>query len=179
MMCIEIVCMFTFSSMHVLICLYHPIQSPADDTVLQADITTIFVYIESDQHPKLHANKCCYMLVSCKWTNSITPPPLYARDDFSSPLQQVDSIKYLGVVLTSNLTWSVHISNVCTKTWKLIGMFHCSPKVMLRLYKTFIRPHLEYAPCSILHYVLVYCVLWACSVCNCVMWRNYFFLYCT
>ena len=131
------------------IALYRPIQSPADYTVLQADITAISLYIESNRHLKLHADKCCFMLVSRKRTNSITPPLLFTRED--SPLRQVDSMKYLGVVLTSSLTWSEHILNICTKTRKLIGLLHrrfhhCCPEVMLRLYKAFIRPHLEYAP---------------------------------
>ncbi len=88
------------------------------------------------------------MFVSRKRINSITPPSLYIQEN--SPLQQVDSVKYLGVVLTSDLTWSEHISNICSEVRKLIGLLyrhfhHCSPEVMLRLYRVFIRPHLEYA----------------------------------
>ena len=131
------------------IALYCSIQSPADYTVLQADITAIAVHIESDRHLKVHADKCCHMFVSRKRINSITPPSLYIQEN--SPLQQVDSVKYLGVVLMSDLAWSEHISNICSKVWKLIGLLyrrfhHCSPEVMLRLYKVFICPHLEYAP---------------------------------
>ena len=73
------------------IALYRSIQSPADYTVLQADITAISLYIESNRHLKLHADKCCFMLVSRKRTNSIAPPLLFIRED--TPLQQVDSMK--------------------------------------------------------------------------------------
>ena len=86
------------------IALYCSIQSPADYVVLQADITAISLHIECKRRLKLHADKCCHSFVSRKQINSITPPPLYIWEN--SPLQQVDSIKYLGVVLTSNLTWS-------------------------------------------------------------------------
>ena len=30
-------------------------------------------------------------------------------------LQNVESIKYLGVTITKDLKWNTHISNVCTK----------------------------------------------------------------
>ena len=56
---------------------------------------------------------------------------------------------YLGVTLTSDLSWSTHISNSCNKTRGLIGLlyrrFHqcANPPSLLRLYRSFIRPHLE------------------------------------
>ena len=131
------------------IALYRHIQSPADYTVLQSDITAITLSIESDGHLKLHADKCCCMFISRKRTHSVTPPPLYIRAN--SQLQQVDSVKYLGVILTSDLTWTEHITRICSKVRKLTGMLyrrfhHCDPQLMLRLYKAFIRPHFEYAP---------------------------------
>ena len=30
-------------------------------------------------------------------------------------LENVESIKYLGVTITKDLKWNTHISNVCTK----------------------------------------------------------------
>ena len=32
-----------------------------------------------------------------------------------SVLENVESIKYLGVTITNDLKWNTHISNVCTK----------------------------------------------------------------
>ena len=130
------------------IALYRTIRSPADYVVLQADITAITVWIENDNHLKLNVDKCCLMLVSREHTLSLTPPPLFIHGD--SQLQQVNSVKYLGLLLTSDLTWSQHINNICSKTRKLTGLFyrrfhHCHPQLMLRLYKSLVRPHLEYA----------------------------------
>ena len=31
-------------------------------------------------------------------------------------LENVESIKYLGVIITNDLKWNAHISNVCTKS---------------------------------------------------------------
>ena len=47
--------------------------------------------------------------------------------------------------------WSSHITTICNRTRRLIGIFyrrfykHSSSVTMLRLYSSFIRPHLEYA----------------------------------
>ena len=30
-------------------------------------------------------------------------------------LENIESIKYLGVTITNDLKWDIHISNVCTK----------------------------------------------------------------
>ena len=58
----------------------------------------------------------------------------------------------MSVLLTSNLMWTPQINN---KTRQLIGILyrkfykHSSPDILLRLYISFIRPHLEYATASL------------------------------
>ena len=47
------------------------------------------------------------MLVSRKRTSSLPPPILYVS---GTPLQHVTSVRYLGVELTQDLSWSLHIS---------------------------------------------------------------------
>ena len=62
--------------------------------------------------------------------------------------------RYLGVTLTSDLSWSLHITNICKKTRKQIGFLYrnfyrfADPSVMLKLYTSLVRPHMEYA-CAI------------------------------
>ena len=36
-------------------------------------------------------------------------------------LENVESIKYLGVTITSDLSWNTHVSNVCTKVNRTLG----------------------------------------------------------
>ena len=36
-------------------------------------------------------------------------------------LENVESIKYLGVTITSDLRWNIHVSNVCTKANRTLG----------------------------------------------------------
>ena len=55
------------------------------------------------------------------------------------------------MILSSDLTWTKHITGIWTKARKLTGLLyrrfhHCNPELMLKLYKAFICPHFEYAP---------------------------------
>ena len=71
-------------------------------------------------------------------------------------LENVESIKYLGVTITSDLRWTTHVSNVCTKAnpWipeeKLIFLpplpFPLPPaqEVKEAAYKGLLRPVLDY-----------------------------------
>ena len=61
-------------------------------------------------------------------------------------------VKYLGLQIHSDLSWSPHVANLCIKARELISLlYHCrklaDTATLLQLYKSFIRPHLEY--CSI------------------------------
>ena len=64
-------------------------------------------------------------------------------------LENVDSIKYLGVTFTSNLKWNSHIRNVCSKAKRTLGflmrnLFSCPQVVKEAAYKRMVRPILEY-----------------------------------
>ena len=67
-------------------------------------------------------------------------------------LENVESIKYLGVTITKDLKWN--ISNVCTKANRTLGfvrrnLFSCPQDVREAAYKGLVRPILEYG-CSVL-----------------------------
>ena len=57
----------------------------------------------------------------------------------NQPIELVSSYKYLGIILTSNISWSSHIQATCSKARRLIGMIyhkyytHNSPQVLLKL----------------------------------------------
>jgi hypothetical protein len=67
-----------------------------------------------------------------------------------SQMTRIQSYKYLGVQITSDLMWSDHIVKICNKTRRLIGILyqsfykHSTPTTMLKLYSSFIRPHVEH-----------------------------------
>ena len=93
------------------IALYRIIKSPADYDQLQIDIDSVSSFI-SGKHLKFNARKCRQMLVSRKTKYSLTQPPLTVD---GTPLTVVTEYKYLGVTIVSDLSWSSHITNICTK----------------------------------------------------------------
>ena len=64
-------------------------------------------------------------------------------------LENVESIKYLGVTITSDLRWNTHVSNVCTKANRTLGFLRrnlhsCPQEVKEAAYKGLVRPVLDY-----------------------------------
>jgi len=61
----------------------------------------------------------------------------------------VDSCKYLGVIIDSDLTWKTHIDFVYSKLLKFTSIFYklrytVSPTILRTLYFAFVHPHLLY-----------------------------------
>ena len=64
-------------------------------------------------------------------------------------LENVESIKYLGVTTTSDLRWNTHVSNVCTKANRTLGflrrnLYSCPQEVEETAYKGLVCPVLDY-----------------------------------
>ena len=129
--------------------LYRRIYSVEDYQVLQQDISAIVWWI-NNHLLSLQTTKCCYMILSRKRSPNLPPLSLAIEN---TPLTRVSSVKYLGLQITCDLSWSPHVTNVCNKTRRLIGLLyrrfyrHTDSTTLLHLFKTFIRPHQKY--CSI------------------------------
>ena len=64
-------------------------------------------------------------------------------------LENVESIKYLGVTITNDLRWNTHVSNVCTEANRTHGFLRqnlhsCPQEVKEAAYKGLACPVLEY-----------------------------------
>lgn len=67
-----------------------------------------------------------------------------------SVLEEVDSFKYPGVLIKSNLSWSDHIAGICSKAKQILGLIYrqfytnSSAETLKQLYLSLVQPHLEY-----------------------------------
>ena len=66
----------------------------------------------------------------------------------SQPLEKKNYIRYLGILIDSNLSWKFHIDYVCQKVSKTIGIIaklrHFVPRhVLLTLYRSLILPYIR------------------------------------
>ena len=65
-------------------------------------------------------------------------------------LENVESIKYLGVTITNDLRWNTHVSSICTKANRTLGflrrnLYACPQEVKEAAYKGLVRPVLEFS----------------------------------
>ena len=103
--------------------LYRPTRSVTDYALLQHDIDSIAWWTDQN-FLDFNANKCKYMIISRKLHSNNSHNPLTALMINCTELEQVDSFKYLGVWITSTLSWSKHVTEVCRKARQKVGIFH-------------------------------------------------------
>ena len=127
------------------ILLTHIISDPVIQSFssIQSSVNSISSWLSSN-YLSLNINKTKCMTISRR---SISTPPLYI---LNKPIQPTGSYTYLGVIISSTLSWSPHITHICSKARKLIAMIyrtfcpHASSTTLIKLYKSIILPHLTY-----------------------------------
>ena len=123
---------------------YRTINSKEDCKELQKDIDTLGNWAE-EWGMRFQPVKCNMMSLSRKKERI---EYTYTLKD--TPLEFLDSIKYLGVTITNNLHWGKHIDDVCNKSYRTLGLLKrnlkgCPQDIKLQAYIGLIRPVLEYA----------------------------------
>ena len=105
------------------ILLLQEISSPTSMSTVQSDINLISSWITS-HHLTINSKKNKYMIVSRKSSSFLTSLfPLFL-DGFQ--LEQVNSFKYLVIIITLNLSWSPHIQLLHPKAHQTIGTIYCN-----------------------------------------------------
>ena len=124
--------------------LYRPIRSKDDQVILQNDLAQLERWGDTwGMH--FNAQKCNIMRIS----RSRTPfRQFYSLD--SHVLAEVDSAKYLGVTISSELSWSPHVSSIVGKANSTLGFLRrnlrrCPAKLKETAYISLVRSTLEYA----------------------------------
>ena len=80
-----------------------------------------------------------------KWIKKIYASYILEGTD----LENIESIKYLGVTIASDLRWNTHVSHVCTKANRTLrflrrNLYFCPQEVKEAAYKGLVRPVLDY-----------------------------------
>ena len=129
------------------ILLYRIINCLRDYEILQKDTDSVCTWVDTNELA-LNRIKCKYMVVSRLKSRAV---PSQSMLLYGQPMEQVANYKYLGVFLTEDLSWSLHIDKITCKTRRLVGMLYrrfyrwTTTRALLRLYLCLIRPNLEYA----------------------------------
>ena len=103
------------------ILLSKPINHPDNYDDLQRDIDAIQECI-SNCHLTLNPSKSKYLIACRRRQPHLPPTRLFIGRDV---LEQVDSYRYLGVLVTSKLSWADHINHICMQqsqetSWNVI-----------------------------------------------------------
>lgn len=124
--------------------LYRPIHNSTDVSSLQHDLLRIQQWCNT-WLMSLNTNKT--LLISFHRRRNYAPATYTINN---CPIAATNSIKYLGVHLTSDLSWGDHIDHIAYSANRALGyvrrnIFMAPPSVKLLAYITIVRPKLEYA----------------------------------
>ena len=123
---------------------YREINDEEDTMKLQSDIDRLGSWARK-WGMRFQPVKCDMMQLTRKRIKKIHASYTLEGTD----LENVESIKYLGVTITSDLRWNTHVSNVCTKANRTLGFlkrnfYSCPQEVKEAAYKGLVRPVLDY-----------------------------------
>ena len=123
---------------------YREIKDEVDTMKLQRDIDRLGSWARK-WGMRFQPVKCNMMHLTRKRIKKIHAS--YALE--GTDLGNVESIKYLGVTITSDLRWNTHVSNICTEANRTLGflrrnLYSCPQEVKEAAYKGLVRPVLDY-----------------------------------
>ena len=123
--------------------LYRVIKSPDDSATLQRDLDSLQRW-ETTNKMEFHPQKCELLRITNNKRKIVSQYTIH-----SVPLSESQSSKYLGVTIDPKLTWADHQSRIINKANSTLSFLRrntsaCPPKVKNTVYKTFVRPILEY-----------------------------------
>ena len=124
--------------------IYRQINKVEDSIAFQSDLTTFDRWADRWQ-VKFNPSKCEVMRITHNKNKSTTRYQVSGTE-----LRNVSNYKDLGVIMASDLTWTKHVEELVHKANKVLGLLkrtvrNKNMKNFTILYKTLVRPILEYA----------------------------------
>ena len=129
-----------------MILLYRPLFSSSHTSAFQKDVDLISSWL-AQSGLVINPSKSS-LLVICRCRTK----PCVSITINSSIVPCVESIKYLGVTISSDLKWNSHILNTCKSAKQKLGLLHRNFRqadcvTLSRLYKALVLPKLDYCSC--------------------------------
>ena len=124
--------------------MYLSITNMDDCQRLQEDLKRLEEW-EKEWLMEFHPAKCHVLWITRKKSTATFPNTLHGQ-----VLTEVKSAKYLGVTISSDMSWNNHIASTAVKANKTLGFLKRNIKVKdkdlkeKKAYKAIIRPTLEY-----------------------------------
>ena len=124
---------------------YREIKDTEDTLKLQKDINQLGLWARK-WGMRFQPVKCNMMQITRKQIKKIHAS--YTLE--GTVLENVESIKYLGVTITNDLRWNIHVSNIFIKANRTLGfprrnLYACAQEVKEAAYKGLVRTVLEYS----------------------------------
>ena len=130
------------------------ISDSADVKHLQEDLNQVIKWT-SKNNMKLHEKKFQYVNHNCGDSKLLEQLPFTSElHEYITPngtiLSPIDSVRDLGIKVTQSLTWSPHIRNIVDgankmAAWILSVFSTRDREIMMILYKSLVRPRVEYS----------------------------------
>ena len=126
--------------------LYRTVNGAKDNALLQEDLSALEEW-ERIWQMSFNPSKCSVIRITTGRRKKVYHSSYTLH---GQKLEVVDSSKYLGVKVTSDLTWSSHIADVAGKANRSLGFLRrnfkqCTKEVKAATYSTMVRPVLDYA----------------------------------
>ena len=122
--------------------LLESICDSSSSTHLQQDLDSLIQWC-AKWKLSINSSKCAAL----RFFLSSSTPPLYYIE--GQAIKQVDQYKDLGILVQSNLSWSEHITKICSKAYRSLHLIRrsissTSPSLRLSLYLSLVRSKLSY-----------------------------------
>ena len=125
--------------------IFRSIKENNDQQLLQEDVNNMMKWSKQSML-KFHPGKCVSMTIGRKQSD----PRKYYLGDESCFLEIVTQEKDIGVIIDNKLSFENHIINKVNKANSIMGIIrrtfnYLDKNLFLILFKTLVRPHIEYA----------------------------------
>ena len=122
---------------------YLTVSSTEDGEKLQEDLKNLEKW-EEEWQMEFHPAKCNVLRLTRKKTKTVFPYTLHGH-----ALEEVASAKYLGITISSDMTWNKHTDKIAAKANSKLGFLKRNIKtkdqgLKGKAYKTIVRPTVEY-----------------------------------